>query len=417
MEKLQELISNIIHDKNLTQAILSNARKNDPNHYTKVVIKPIEVRGEILYQLTYHYSKKVLHENMEASKLQEEMLQLFTEQFKQGLIHTTDSDFHVLISKKGKVTILKKQATKPQLDLAHNRKKNYILQEGEPIPFLIQLGVMNEAGKVLAKKYDKFKQINRFLEMVADVVPYLPENRELKIVDFGCGKSYLTFALYYYLQEIRGLTIKIIGLDLKQDVIEHCHSIAKQLSFDSLQFLVGDIAQYNELEQVDMVVTLHACDTATDAALEKAVRWGAHVILSVPCCQHELYQQVENEILSPMLQHGIVKERFASLATDSVRAQLLEILGYKTQLLEFIDMEHTPKNILIRAVKEVQDKKEEGQGEIPINKNEGQFPAINKEEMNIVQQYLQFRSFLQINPALERMLNDKLEPLLQVKQS
>jgi SAM-dependent methyltransferase len=248
---------------------------------------------------------------------------------------------------------------------------------------------MNKEGKVLAKKYDKFRQINRFVEMIADIVPHLPQEKTIRVVDFGCGKSYLTFALYYYLKEVKGLDIEVTGLDLKEDVIRHCSSLAMKLGCDGLRFLVGDIAQYDELEQVDMVVTLHACDTATDAALEKAVRWNASVILSVPCCQHELMPQVKNDILRPMLAHGIIKERFASLATDAVRARILDILDYKTQLIEFIDMEHTPKNVLIRAVK---------------GKNS------RSDRKRLIREYVEFKRFLHIDPYLERALRDKLEP-------
>lgn len=253
------------------------------------------------------------------------------------------------------------------------------------MPFLVELGIMNKEGKVLAKRYDKFRQINRFLEMVEDVLADLPTGRPLTIVDFGCGKSYLTFALYHYLTVRKKRELNIIGLDLKADVIEHCNELAAKIGYDHLKFLVGDIAEYNELEQVDMVITLHACDTATDAALEKAVRWGASVILSVPCCQHELFAQIENEVMSPMLSHGILKERFSALATDAIRAKLLDMMGYSSQLLEFIDLENTPKNILIRAVKS-------SAGDNSVKWRE----------------YTAFRDFLGAKPYLERVCADLL---------
>jgi SAM-dependent methyltransferase len=254
---------------------------------------------------------------------------------------------------------------------------------------------MNAQGKVLAPKYDKFRQINRFLEMIRDIVPNLPQGRKLNIVDFGCGKSYLTFALYHYLKEIAGLQLHVIGLDLKADVIAHCSELASKFGYSDLHFLVGDISQYEGLQEVDMVVTLHACDTATDAAIEKAVRWNASVILSVPCCQHELFTQVKNETLSPMLNHGIIKERFAALATDSIRAQLLELLGYRSQILEFIDMEHTPKNLLIRAVKE------------DATRMDALKTAV------LARSYVEFTQFLQVTPYLEKALQDRLAPLLE----
>ena len=235
--------------------------------------------------------------------------------------------------------------------MAHNRVKQYILKEGIPVPFLVDLGVMTSKGKIITQKYDKFRQINRFLEFIEDILPRLPKDREVTILDFGCGKSYLTFAMYYYLKELKGYDVNIIGLDLKTDVIEKCNRLATDYGYKKLHFLQGDIADYEGVSSVDMVVTLHACDTATDYALAKAVEWGAQVILSVPCCQHELNRQIENEMLAPFLKYGILKERMAALLTDGIRANLLESKGYETQILEFIDMEHTPKNLLIRAVK------------------------------------------------------------------
>ncbi|PWK09615.1 class I SAM-dependent methyltransferase [Tumebacillus permanentifrigoris] len=387
MENLQALIADQIGAGTMTQATLNNVRKKDPTGFSKVDIKPVRLKEELHYQFSYYYSQKVQHENLTPEEAQSAILRLFEETFKQGLLHTQDADYQILISKKFKVSILKKQATRTKVELTHNRKKQYLLEEGTPIPFLVELGVMTPEGKVVAKRYDKFRQINRFLEMIEDVVPHLSQERTLNIVDFGCGKSYLTFALYHYLKEIRGLNLNVIGLDLKEDVIAHCNTLCARFGYEQLRFLVGDIAEYNDLEHVDMVVTLHACDTATDAALEKAVRWGADVILSVPCCQHELFSQVANETLSPMLSHGIIKERFSALATDSVRAHLLDLVGYKTQILEFIDMEHTPKNLLIRAVKS---------------------KSTAAEREKLVQSYREFKQFLQIEPYLEKALADRL---------
>lgn len=266
-------------------------------------------------------------------------------------------------------------------DLSHNRKKKYILEEGIVVPFLQDLGVMTQDGKIVRTKMDKFRQINRFLEFVEDILPQLDKDRELTLLDFGCRKSYLTFAMYYYLHELKGYDIRIIGLDLKTDVILHCNELAKKYGYEKLTFLVGDIADYEGVDQVDMVVTLHACDTATDYALAKAVGWNAKVILSVPCCQHEVNKQLEKqrnlhsgkmksktevmevsemlgdqlasmeEVLGPIMDYGLLRERFAALVTDGLRAKRLESEGYETQVLEFIDMEHTPKNILLRAVK------------------------------------------------------------------
>jgi SAM-dependent methyltransferase len=237
---------------------------------------------------------------------------------------------------------------------------------------------MTQEGNIVRTKYDKFKQINRFLEFIEDILPKLSKTSEVKIIDFGCGKSYLTFAMYYYLKELNGRDVRIIGLDLKEDVIDNCNKLSEKYGFDKLKFYKGDIAQFEGVDAVDMVVTLHACDTATDYALEKAVSWGAKVILSVPCCQHELNKQMENEILEPVFKHGLIKERIAALVTDALRAELLESKGYKVQILEFIDMEHTPKNILIRAVKE-------------------------KNTVNNLEKYNKCKEFLSVNPTLEKI--------------
>ena len=385
MDSLRKLITDIFEEQALINATLSQLRKREGQLYSKVQIKPLLLKNKLHYQFAYHQNNKVIHENLEPEQAVAAVTTLFEETFRQGMLCTPEADYQILISKKYKVSILTRSPSKSEVDLSHNRKKRYVLEDGKPIPFLIELGIMSEEGKVHARKYDKFKQINRFLEMVEDVLPSLPEERPITIVDFGCGKSYLTFALYHYLAVKQRREIQVVGLDLKADVIEHCSQIAKNLGYQDLKFLVGDIAEYNELDQVDMVVTLHACDTATDAALDKAVRWGASVILSVPCCQHELFAQMEASVMNPLLSHGILKERFASLATDSIRAKLLDMMGYRTQLLEFIDMEHTPKNILIRAVR--------GQA--------GDRDALWNE-------YKAYRDFLHVDPYLERACRDLL---------
>ena len=274
-----------------------------------------------------------------------------------------DAAEHIyLCSQKGKVTYKTKKnvQTAAKASGSHNRKKQYILEEGTPIEPLVDMGVFTPEGKVVRTMYDKFRQINRFLEFVEDILPQLDSGRELTILDFGCGKSYLTFAMYYYLHELKEYDIRIIGLDLKKEVIRHCNELSEKYGYEKLRFLEGDIADYTGVNKVDMVVTLHACDTATDYALAKAVGWDAKVILSVPCCQHELNRQIRNEVLEPVLRYGLLKERMAALITDGLRAQYLEREGYEAQILEFIDMEHTPKNILIRAVKRNQkaDQKE-----------------------------------------------------------
>ncbi|HSN66808.1 MAG TPA: SAM-dependent methyltransferase, partial [Fusibacter sp.] len=264
-------------------------------------------------------------------------------------LYTKTADLQILFNKKGEGTILKKPPTRFQVNLDHNRKKQYLIPEGTPCDFMIALGVMDADGKVFKKMYDKFRQLNKYLEFVDDSLPYLGE--DLTIIDFGCGKAYLTFALYYYLVKLKGRQVKIIGLDLKEDVIDFCNATAKKLGYHGLEFKMGDIKDFEFGGNVDMVVSLHACDTATDEALGKAVGWGAKVIYAVPCCQHELFNQMKNVQMEPLLKHGIVRDKLATIVTDTLRAQALEAVGYNVQMLEFIDMTHTPKNILIRAFK------------------------------------------------------------------
>lgn len=348
MEAIQKLLNDVLN-KEFVQAILSNPRKKDG--VLKIKVRPVEMRGKRIYQLESFTKTQAFHENLETEQAAERILS-YMEEFRQMQLDSGNMEYTVLVSKKGKVTIQKHQAKggKKQADLSHNRSKKYILKEGIPVPFLQDLGVMTQDGKIVRTKFDKFRQINRFLEFIEDILPRLDQKREVTILDFGCGKSYLTFAMYYYLHELQNYDVRIIGLDLKKEVIRHCSELAVKYGYEKLTFLEGDIADYDGVDKVDMVVTLHACDTATDHALAKAVAWKAGVILSVPCCQHELNGQIRNDTLSPVLSYGILKERMAALITDGLRAQLLEEKGYHTQILEFVDMEHTPKNLLIRAV-------------------------------------------------------------------
>ncbi len=336
------------------QAVFSGQRL--AGRPSKVRIRPVELKGQICFQAETTSGTQVFHRNWRADEIVSYMEDTLKDGFSQLQIQGRAMDGSVLISKKGKMTFRTRKRSgessgEPVRIQAHNRVKKYILQEGIPVPFLVDLGVMNGKGGVIAARYDKFRQINRFLEFIEDVLPALPRDRELTILDFGCGKFYLTFAMYYYLKELKEYDVRIIGLDLKADVIETCSRLAEKYGFEKLAFYQGDIADYEGVAAVDMVVTLHACDTATDFALEKAVEWGAQVILSVPCCQHELNRQIKNELLEPVLKYGILKERMSALITDGIRANLLEAKGYDTQILEFIDMEHTPKNLLIRGVK------------------------------------------------------------------
>ncbi|TAH64102.1 MAG: SAM-dependent methyltransferase [Gottschalkiaceae bacterium] len=392
MENIALLLEDIIIKERLIYGVLSNTKKKNEALFNKVNIKPVMIKEDKKLQFTYEYNSKVIHKNLDNLEAIEEIVKLLDEYFKQGMIFTIEADYQILISKKGKETILKKKPTRESIDLSHNRKKTYIIDEGDKCDFLIRLGVMNEKGKVFSKKYDKFRQINRFLEMVADIIPKIKTEKTLNIVDFGCGKSYLTFALYHYLIDILGLDVNIVGLDLKQDVIDFCNRVAEDLDYNRLKFIHGDIKDYQGFEKVDMVVTLHACDTATDAAIVKAVNWDAQAILSVPCCQHEIFKLIHNPIMTPMEKHGIIKEKLSSLITDSIRANVLEILGYSTQLLEFIDMEHTPKNILIRGIK------------------------TNNPNKEAIAQYLDFKKFWGLEEIyIEESLGEKLKKHLKSK--
>lgn len=395
MEQISELLAGIL-DMDFIRAVISAPRKKEG--IIKVKVRPIERKGELLFQLEAFTKTQAFHENLDAKAARERILS-YMEEFRQLQAETVQETISVLVSKKGKATVKRKKQQQAvcHVDRSHNRKKRYILEEGTPVPFLKSLGVMTEEGKIVRTKTDKFRQINRFLEFIEDILPQLAKDRELTILDFGCGKSYLTFAMYYYLHELKGYDIRIIGLDLKSEVIAHCAKLAREYGYEKLTFLEGDIADYEGVEQVDMVVTLHACDTATDYALAKAVGWGADVILSVPCCQHELNAQMSEggtadgssisaaDFLAPVMDYGLLKERFAALVTDGLRAKYLESAGYETQVLEFIDMEHTPKNILLRAVKG------------------------NKENKNATEEIKKCNQFLGVTPTLGRLLSDKGE--------
>lgn len=388
MENLRnKLTKYIIDNETFLNVIASNPR--DKEKISKLKIRPVLKKETLIYQAESFIGTKAFHKNVEPDEIAEFIVQSAGEDFKQIEIETTKHKMTVLVSKKGKVTIKEKNNSVAEeklknADFSHNKTKKYILPQDEAVPFLVELGVQTPEGKIINSKYDKFRQINRYLEFVRDILPSLPTGRTLNIIDFGCGKSYLTFALYYYLKVMNDYDIRVIGLDLKKDVIQKCQGLADKFGYNGLKFQVGDISTYDGADSVDMVVTLHACDTATDYALAKAVKWGASVILSVPCCQHELNKQMKCDELEPVLKYGLIKERMAALMTDAIRANLLEEKGYDTQILEFIDMEHTPKNILIRAVKRKNIKY--------INKN-------NKQTLDGL------GKFLNVNPTLRDLLD------------
>ena len=397
MDKLEAVLFRILNE-NLTQITISGIKRavmpKEHEGIQKIQIRPILIKGQLMFQAAGYTEKQVFHSNLSG----EETITFIKENmnlYKQLQAHGKGIKVSVLSGKKGNLAIKseieeknedlvnEKEDSQRKKALSHNREKDYILPKDVPVPFLVDLGVQTKDGKIINGKYDKFRQINRFLEFIRDILPALPKERRISVVDFGCGKSYLTFAIYYYLKIMNGLDVEITGLDLKADVIEKCNRLKEKYGYDDLRFLTGDIGTYEGKSRVDMVVTLHACDTATDYALAKAVKWNAGVILSVPCCQHELNWQIHCEPLESVFKHGLLKERISALLTDGIRAALLEEAGYEVQVMEFINMEHTPKNILLRCVKNTRMK-----------------PKGNKnpEELS---------AFLNVQPTLQKLLKNQ----------
>jgi len=350
MEDLKKLIDEMLKDY-ILKIVISN-KINKELKYNKITVSIKEKNNSEYYQVEKYTDKQVFHENLSKEELAEKIFQYTLGNFKQVSAWSKNANYDLKISKKGNVHLGRKKADNSKLVLnkSHNKEKNYILKEGMIIEPLIDLGVFTKEGKVVNSKYDKYKQINRFVEIIDDEIKK-NDYKKLTILDFGCGKSYLTFVLYYYFVEIKKINVNMIGLDLKEDVIKKCNDIAKRYKYDNLHFELGDINGFKYNNKVDMVITLHACDTATDYALYNAIKWNAKMIFSVPCCQHELNAQMKSEEYSILTRYGIIQERVAALMTDSIRANLLECSGYKTQLLEFIDIAHSPKNLLIRASK------------------------------------------------------------------
>lgn len=388
-EKLQTLFSNYLTAK-LDRMVFGHPVDSDV--CLKVKVRPVRLAGELAFQREAFVGQQVFHENLDGPAAAEKLIDDLEQHFRHAEIWAEDGWAQVMVSKKGKVTVKEKKhlpgvrdsgmAGKSEKKLSHNREKRYLIPEGTAVPFLVDLGVMTGEGKIVRAKYDKFRQINRYLEFIEDILPALSKEKENVIVDFGCGKSYLTFAMYYYLHILKAYPVRILGLDLKKEVIEECRRLSRQYGFAGLSFHHGDIASFTGIDRVDMVVSLHACDTATDYAIDKAVKWGAKVIFCVPCCQHELNARIKAEVLQPVFRYGILKERIAALCTDGIRGAILESLGYQTQILEFIDMEHTPKNILIRGVKKGK-------------------PKQNREEIqNLIE-------FLHVSPTLAALYQDR----------
>jgi len=352
----QQLIKEAVLHGDCYRIVLSKARQKST---ARITIRPLEIQGTLYYQFAERRGKQEVHTNRSPQQTIAAVAELFPAQFRNCNFFTELADYVAVCAKDGSLSYKRSKATLSDRSRHHDRTKNYLIPDGKPCDFLIEIGVMNANGRVRASRYSKFRQINRFLELVDDVVKMLPGQGTLKIVDFGCGKSYLTFALHHLLTQIYGLEVDITGLDLQQQVIRDCSTIVQKLDIKGLTFRVCDITDHKVDGDIDLCVSLHACDTATDAALAKAIQWNSQVILAVPCCQQEVADQLGKDLLQTIQKHGILKQRFAAIATDALRAEVLEACGYRTQVMEFIDMEHTAKNLLIRAVRQNQQERED----------------------------------------------------------
>ncbi len=381
-EPVAKLVHGLVAREALTGATLSRPRRTDAGRSSRITIDPVLLAAGLRYRWRHHHRTRTVDENLTPEETARRLAHLVGGDFRQALLRSREADYQVLAGGRTPA-ILRRPASRPRALLVHDRRKRRLLAEGEPVPFLVELGVTTRDGRVRARRYDKFRQVNRFLELVDDVLPALPAG-PLRVLDFGSGRSYLTFALHHLLTAVQGREAEIVGLDLKEDVVTACEALARRLDARGLRFEVGDIAGY-AADRADLVVSLHACDTATDAALDRAVRLGAEAILAVPCCQHELAGQIENAELAPLLSRGLLRERFAADVTDAARAQLLEAVGYDVQVVEFVELEHTPKNLLLRALR-----------------------RPRRDRAAAYARYRAFADALRIEPALERLLADLL---------
>jgi hypothetical protein len=378
-----ELVDRLLGDGSLTGASLSRPRAVEPDVARRITVDQVQLRAGARWRVRRHYATRTTDDNLDAGALARLLATAIGEDYRQALLHEPEADWQVLAGGRGEPRILRKPPTRPGGAGAHDRAKKHLLPDGRPVPYLVALGVQTPDGRVRAPRRAKFRQVNRFVELVDDVVRVLPEGR-LRVVDFGSGRAYLTFALHDLLTRVHGREVDLLGLDLKPEVVEECEALARRLDATGLRFALGDIA-HADLDGVDLVVSLHACDTATDAALERAVRAGAAAILAVPCCQHELLGQLSSDVLRPLLRHGTLRERFAAEVTDAARARLLELAGYDVQVVEFVPLEHTPKNVLLRATRTTRPE---------------------RDRRRLAGEYRAFADALGVEPALERLLAD-----------
>ena len=348
---ISEILTHIANN-NINKITFSNIRNKDLE-LDKVIGKLVNIKNNINLQLEYRYKRIIKHTNIvttDSENIEKEIIELF-ELAKDINVSTVDENINIKVSKKFKISVNRKKTNSKAISFDHNKKKEYFLDEKQTYPFLVELGIQNNDGKIVKSKYNKFKQINKYLEFIKQATTQLNSDKQITILDFGSGKSYLTFSTYYYLTEVLKMNVKIIGIDLKKEVIEHCNNTAKKLNFTNLSFIYGDVIDYENKDEIDMVISLHACNTATDIAILKALDWKAKVFFAVPCCQKEVNGQLKADFIPFMLKHGIIKEKFSTLLTDSVRSEVLEAFGYKSDIVEFISAENTPKNQLIKAYK------------------------------------------------------------------
>lgn len=385
VEELMALLREQVEGELLLKLTASKPREKEG--VLRVTVQPFLSGGKRLYQLAYQGEKQVTHRNLSAAELLEELPGLAA-RYGQLSFRTGKVQYQALCGRDGRVALRRSQSDKTAEPVqGHNRRKQYLLREGTAYPFLVALDIMTAEGKVKAQRYHKFVQINKYLEIVTDGVKKLPQ-KELTIVDFGCGKAYLTFALYYTLHELMGREVQLVGVDLKEEVIRSCETLARDLGYEGMHFVKGDIRDYVRQGGADLVVSLHACDTATDEALIKAVEWNSKLIISVPCCQHELFSKLKNDVMKPIQQYGILNDKLTELVTDAIRALALEIKGYSVDVMEFLPLEHTMKNVLIRA-RRTGRKKEEA-----------------------IRRYLEFTRFWQVEPYLQKLIQPELDAYL-----
>lgn len=424
-----ELLEIAAYSRETLEELENAVRKitdNTPTAYKIVLSKPEKKSQEIqkvnillkenFYQAEKYTKTQVFHENIKADEIAIRIVELLAASFSQLNAWSTDAEFQIMVSKKGKVSfkkkLLKASEARPEERREHNRKKNYLLKEGEVIEPLVDMGIFTKEGRVVASMQDKYRQINRFVEIVDDEIRKIPKDH-FKIVDFGCGKSYLTFILYYYFTKIKGVDVEMVGLDLKEDVIRHCNEAAAKYGYSGLHFECGDVSMYKSDTPADMVITLHACDTATDYALFHAVNWKAGMIFSVPCCQHEVNKQFKTDDLALLGRYGIIKERTSALITDAIRANLLEYHGYQTQVMEFVSLDNTPKNLLIRAVRRdyaaeigKEEKAEEKKGKMLAARSEASRKRYLKEVEALMEEF-------HLNPTLYRLFKEQEEKKME----